>query len=184
MDTIGQLSGGIAHDFNNLLTPIVGSLDMLYRKYQDDERSARMLAGALQAADRARILVSRLLIFARRQHLEAQVVDVSLLVSDMVDLIQRTIGLQVEVVIDIKYDIPPAIVDPHQLELALLNMCVNARDAMPEGGKLTIASDCVDDFEGAPVLPEGNFVRLCVIDTGHGGCQVNRCLGYFASTPV
>lgn len=169
MDTIGQLSGGIAHDFNNLLTPIVGSLDMLHRKYGEDERTVRMLSGALQAAERARVLVNRLLTFARRQHLEAQAVDVGALAEGIVDLIQRTIGPQIEVVIDVRNDIPPANVDPHQLELALLNMCVNARDAMPGGGKLTIANDCVDECDpDLPILPEGKFVRLCVIDTGHG----------------
>lgn len=169
MDTIGQLSGGIAHDFNNLLTPIVGSLDMLHRKYGEDERTVRMLSGALQAAERARVLVSRLLTFARRQHLEAQPVAVAALANSMVDLIQRTIGPQIEVVIDVRDNIPPANVDPHQLELALLNMCVNARDAMPGGGKLTIANDCVDECDpDLPILPEGKFVRLCVIDTGHG----------------
>ncbi|MGH8337525.1 MAG: ATP-binding protein, partial [Gammaproteobacteria bacterium] len=169
METIGQLSGGIAHDFNNLLTPIVGSLDMLYRKYQDDERSVRMLSGALQAAERARVLVSRLLTFARRQHLEAQPVNVGSLTEGMFDLIQRTIGPQVKISIDIADDVPPAHVDPHQLELALLNMCVNARDAMPGGGNLTIAGDVVEGKDGTlPNLPDSSFVRLCVIDTGHG----------------
>lgn len=169
MDTIGQLSGGIAHDFNNLLTPIVGSLDMLYRKYQDDERSARMVSGALQAAERAKVLVSRLLTFARRQHLEAQPVDVASLADGMFDLVQRTIGPQIEVTTEIAANLPPAQVDPHQLELALLNMCVNARDAMPGGGKLTIAADQAHGKDAnIPLPPDAQFVRVCITDNGHG----------------
>lgn len=169
MDTLGQLSGGIAHDFNNLLTPIVGALDMLRRKYNDDERAVRWLSGALQATERARILVNRLLIFARRHHLEARPVDVATLVDEMLDLVRRTIGPQIEIQLDLAENIPAAIVDPHQLELALLNLCVNARDAMPDGGRIVITSDYVLHAMPDPtVLPAGNCIRLSVEDRGHG----------------
>ncbi|MES2781867.1 MAG: PAS domain-containing protein [Pseudomonadota bacterium] len=169
MDTLGQLSGGIAHDFNNLLTPIVGALDMLRRKYPDDERTVRWLSGALQASERARILVNRLLIFARRHHLETRPVDVAALLRDMLDLVRRTIGPQVEIQLDVADHMPAAMVDPHQLELALLNLCVNARDAMPDGGRIIISGDYV--LQAAPdptVLPRGNCIRLSVADSGFG----------------
>jgi PAS domain S-box-containing protein len=169
MDTLGQLSGGIAHDFNNLLTPIVGALDMLRRKHQDDERSSRLLSGALQASERARILVSRLLVFARRHHLEARPVDVAALVRDMLDLVRRTIGPQIQIEVDIADNMPAAIVDPHQLELALLNLCVNARDAMPDGGKIMIFGSFVSDPAPEPTLfSGGKCIRLSVADVGHG----------------
>ena len=169
MDTLGQLSGGIAHDFNNLLTPIVGALDMLRRKYKDDERSVRWLTGALQASERARILVNRLLIFARRHQLEAKPVDVAALLHDMLDLIRRTLGPQVHIQLDIAENMPAALVDPHQLELALLNLCVNARDAMPDGGEIMIACDYVpQSAQDSTVLPGGNGIRLSVADGGIG----------------
>ncbi|MFN3620602.1 PAS domain-containing protein [Sphingorhabdus sp.] len=169
MDTLGQLSGGIAHDFNNLLTPIVGALDMLRRKYKDDERSARWLSGALQASERARILVSRLLIFARRHHLEARPVDVAILVRDMLDLVRRTLGPQFQIHVEMAENMPAALVDPHQLELALLNLCVNGRDAMPDGGMIMITGDHVCQPASDPtMLPGGNFIRLSVEDCGHG----------------
>ena len=169
MDTLGQLSGGIAHDFNNLLTPIVGALDMLRRKYKDDERSVRWLTGALQASERARILVNRLLIFARRHQLETRPVDVAALLRDMLDLVRRTIGPQVQIHLDIAEEMPAALVDPHQLELALLNLCVNARDAMPDGGEIMIACDYVlESAQDATVLPGGNCIRLSVADSGVG----------------
>lgn len=169
MDTLGQLSGGIAHDFNNLLTPIVGALDMLRRKYKEDESAARWLSGALQASERARTLVSRLLIFARRHHLEARPVDVAALVRDMRDLIRRTIGPQIQIDLDLSDEMPAALVDPHQLELALLNLCVNARDAMPSGGRILIKCDyAVPSASDPAVMPSRKYIWLSVTDQGHG----------------
>jgi PAS domain S-box-containing protein len=135
IETLGQLTGGVAHDFNNLLTPIVGALDMLRRQHEADERSNRLISGAMQAAERAATLVQRLLSFARRQHLETRTVDVKSLVEGMHDLMQRTIGPHIAVRIDTAANVPAAKVDPGQLELALLNLAVNARDAMAEAEK-------------------------------------------------
>ncbi len=169
VEAIGQLTAGIAHDFNNLLTPIVGALDLLLRKYHDDARSVRLILGAQQSAERARILVSRLLTFGRRQNLKAQPVAINALAKGMVDMIARTIGSQIDVVVDIADDMPFAMVDANEFELALLNLCVNARDAMPEGGTLTIASDWVDqDDSDTFQLSKGTYVRVCVSDNGHG----------------
>ena len=167
LDTIGQLTGGVAHDFNNLLTPIVGSLERAQKKLQGDERTLRLIGGGLEAAERARLLVTRLLAFARRTHLESQPVDVTKLVSGMTDLIQRSIGPQITVTFGAGRDLPPAQVDPNQFELALLNLAVNARDAMPNGGFLKVWAQQEMVGEGHPTgLPPGSYVRLAVSDTG------------------
>ena len=140
MEAMGQLTGGVAHDFNNLLTPIVGALDMLQRRGVGREREQRLIAGAAQSAERAKTLVQRLLAFARRQPLQAVPVDVAKLVSGMGDLVGSTTGPQIKVVVDAPEDLPAAIADTNQLEMALLNLSVNARDAMPEGGTLRISA--------------------------------------------
>ncbi|ODP36329.1 ATP-binding protein [Sphingomonas turrisvirgatae] len=173
LETIGQLTGGVAHDFNNLLTPITGALDLLGRRYADDPRSARLLDGALQSAERAKTLVQRLLGFARRQALETRPVDLAALIGDMRDLITSSIGPAIELVIDAPAGLPAALADPNQLELAILNLCVNARDAMPNGGTLTLALDQAD-----------GFVRLSVIDTGIGmdAATLARAVEPFYST--
>ncbi|MCA3567665.1 PAS domain S-box protein, partial [Bradyrhizobium sp.] len=133
LETLGQLTGGVAHDFNNLLTPIIGSLDLLRRRHGEDAREARLIDGALAAADRARVLVSRLLAFGRRQMLQPRAVDIAALVGDATEIITRTIGPQVPVRVEVPAGLPMARADPNQLELALLNLAVNARDAMPGG---------------------------------------------------
>src|SRR3954467_8839820 len=128
LETLGQLTGGVAHDFNNLLTPITGALDMLQRKNGDeDKRSARLIANALQAADRATILVQRLLGFARRQTLQTHAVDLAALLGGMRDLVTSAVGPTIEVRIRQERALPAALADPNQLELAILNLCVNAR---------------------------------------------------------
>ena len=139
MEAMGSLTGGVAHDFNDLLTPIVGSLDLLHRKRLGSEREQRLIDGALQSAERARTLVQRLLVFARRQPLQAMAVDVSHLIHGQIDLIGSTLGPAIELKVEEASDLPPAKADLNQLELALLNLAVNARDAMPDGGTLTIA---------------------------------------------
>jgi PAS domain S-box-containing protein len=168
MEAMGSLTGGVAHDFNNLLTPIVGSLDLLQRKGLGGEREQRLIAGAIQSADRARTLVQRLLAFARRQPLQPVAVDVGLLVEGMADLLSSTTGPQVQVVVEVADDLPPAKADPNQLELALLNLGVNARDAMPDGGTLRISA--TRESVGTPggALKLGQYVRLSVADTGTG----------------
>jgi PAS domain S-box-containing protein len=169
LETIGQLTGGVAHDFNNLLTPIVGSIDLLRRKLMGDERAQAMAAAGLQSADRAKLLVNRLLAFARRQTLEPRPVDVGALVQGMRELIERSIGPTIAVEVGAAEDLPAAQVDPNQLELSILNLAVNARDAMPAGGRIVITAslDAVAGAHPAGLRP-GDYVRLSVADTGAG----------------
>jgi CheY-like chemotaxis protein len=169
MESMGQLTGGVAHDFNNLLTPIVGALDMLQRRGLGGEREQRLIAGAAQSAEKAKVLVQRLLAFARRQPLQPVAVDVAKLVTGMADLVSSTTGPQIKVVVDAADELPPAKADPNQLEMALLNLSVNARDAMPEGGTLRISAtaDTVPAGSYAKVRP-GRYVRVSVADTGTG----------------
>jgi signal transduction histidine kinase len=170
LETLGQLTGGVAHDFNNLLTPITGALDILQKKYGDaDERSARLLSNALQAADRAKTLLQRLLGFARRQTLRTHSVDIGALLSGMRDLVSSSVGPTVEVHLRVDPDLSAALVDPNQLELAILNLAVNARDAMPQGGPLTIlAEEVAIGPKSSPKLKPGLYVKLSVIDAGCG----------------
>ncbi|MBB3693291.1 ATP-binding protein [Sphingomonas sp. BK580] len=169
LETIGQLTGGVAHDFNNLLTPITGALDLIGKRYVEDPRAARLIDGALQSAERAKTLVQRLLQFARRQALETRAVDTAALIEGMRDLIASSVGSRVELKLVLPDDLPPALADPNQLELALLNLCVNARDAMPDGGRLTVVAETAAIGPGASLrLAPGAYVRLAVIDTGTG----------------
>ena len=169
LESMGQLTGGVAHDFNNLLTPIIGSLDMLMRRGLGSERERRLIDGALQAAERAKMLVQRLLAFARRQPLQPTAVGLSDLVHGMADLIGSTLGPKINLRVLIADHLPPARADRNQLEMAILNLSVNARDAMSDGGDLTIGatSERIDeDHPGG--LPAGRYVRLSVRDTGIG----------------
>jgi signal transduction histidine kinase/ActR/RegA family two-component response regulator len=170
LETLGQLTGGVAHDFNNLLTPITGALDMLQRKYHDAEpRTVRLIGNALQAADRAKILVQRLLGFARRQTLETKAVDLAALLDGMRDLIASSVGPTIELHVRAEAGLPAALADPNQLELAILNLCVNARDAMPGKGTLTIVAEQVAlGPRSEPGIAPGLYLRLSVIDTGKG----------------
>lgn len=168
LETIGQLTGGVAHDFNNLLTPIVGSLELLRRRLDGDERAHKLAAAGLESAERARILVNRLLTFARQQELETAPVDVAALVEGMRDLIVRSIGPTIKVEVQSANDLPPALVDPNQLELSMLNLCVNARDAMPDGGSLAIAIDLDDQASPFVGATEPHYLRIAVTDTGTG----------------
>ena len=170
LETLGQLTGGVAHDFNNLLTPITGALDLLQRKFGDsDPRTQRLLSNALQAADRAKTLLQRLLGFARRQSLQTQAVDIANLLSGMRDLISSSVGPTIDVRLRCDPEIQPTLVDPNQLELAILNLAVNARDAMPDGGPLTIlAEEVAVGPRSTPKLKPGLYVRLSVIDAGCG----------------
>ena len=168
-EALGQLTGGVAHDFNNLLTPIVGGLDMLQRRISADERTHKILSGALSAAERAQTLVQRLLAFARRQPLQPTAIDVGALIEGMRDLIESTSGPQVKLELQIGGDLPPALADANQLEMALLNLAVNARDAMPDGGLLTVGAAATEIGEGeAEDLEAGSYVRIVIRDTGIG----------------
>ncbi len=169
LETLGQLTGGVAHDFNNLLTPILGALDVLHRKYSDDRRASRLITGALEASERAATLVQRLLSFARRQHLEARAVDVGELIRGIEDLVRRAIATHVDVVVSIGPNLAPAAIDPNQLELAVLNLAVNASDAMPGGGSMSIdVSERSLAKHEIGDLPEGSYIRLAVSDSGTG----------------
>ncbi|MES2492995.1 MAG: response regulator [Pseudomonadota bacterium] len=169
LEAMGQLTGGVAHDFNNLLTPIIGSLDLLQRNETGTARERRAINGALEAAERAKVLVQRLLAFARRQPLRPQPVDLSALVRGMGGLIHTTVGSSINVVIDTPEDVPTALADGNQLEMALLNLCVNARDAMPRGGvlRLAVSLERLAKTAGSPLAP-GSYVRLSIADTGNG----------------
>nr|WP_269141452.1 ATP-binding protein [Sphingomonas sp. IC-56] len=185
MEAMGQLTGGVAHDVNNLLTPIMGSLDLLKRRGVGGEREQRMIDGALQSAERARVLVQRLLAFARRQPLQVTSVDVHKLVEGMADLVASTSGPRVQLELNLSPELPPAKADANQLEMALLNLAVNSRDAMPDGGRLTLAAaaETVDSGRRAQLAP-GDYVRVSVADTGAGMDEATlaRCIEPFYST--
>ncbi len=183
IETLGQLTGGVAHDFNNLLTPIVGALDVAQRSLADQPRAHRLVSGAIQAADRARILVQRLLAFSRRQHLQPKAVDIAALVNGVSDLIHRSIGPRIRLTVDIDPDLPPAMVDPNQLELALINLAVNARDAMPDGGTLVITARAESLADHAR-LGDGLFICIAVADNGTGMTQtvIDRAIEPFFTT--
>jgi signal transduction histidine kinase len=166
LETLGQLTGGVAHDFNNLLTPVIGNLDLLRRKLADDPRASRLVESALQAASRAATLVQRLLAFARRQDLQPRSVSIASLLEGMTDMISRSLGPTIDVEMSISPDLPAARVDPNQLELAILNLAVNARDAMPSGGRLTITAAIA--VAESPRIEAGEYVRISVSDTGVG----------------
>jgi signal transduction histidine kinase/CheY-like chemotaxis protein len=174
LEAMGQLTGGVAHDFNNLLTPIIGSLDLLQRRKVGGEREQRMITGALQSADRARMLVQRLLAFARRQPLKPEPVDVSALIMGMRDLVATTSGPQVELRLDVPVCLPLAVADPHQIEMAILNLSVNARDAMPNGGLLTLSASRRSPGADHRDVAEGSYVVIAVADTGTGMDETTR----------
>jgi PAS domain S-box-containing protein len=169
LESMGQLTGGVAHDFNNLLTPILGTLDLLQRRGVGGEREQRLIRGAHQSAERAKTLVQRLLAFARRQPLQATTIDVGALVTGLAELLVSTIGPNVAVILAIDPDLPPAKADPHQLEMALINLGVNARDAMEGEGQIRIAATrAAVAADEVPGLGEGVYVRLSVRDSGKG----------------
>jgi PAS domain S-box-containing protein len=185
LEAMGQLTGGVAHDFNNLLTPIVGGLDMLQRRGVGDERAQRQIIWALQAAERARALVQRLLAFARRQPLQPTAVDVGALVEGIADLVSSTSGPRIRLELDVASALPAARADVNQIEMAILNLAVNARDAMPDGGTLTISAQRDDVGQGhRSKLPAGIYVKLAVSDTGVGMTEeiLSRAIEPFFST--
>jgi signal transduction histidine kinase/CheY-like chemotaxis protein len=159
LESMGQLTGGVAHDFNNLLSPIIGGLDMLQRRGIGDERAQRTIDAALASAERAKTLVQRLLAFARRQPLQPRAVDVGELISGMTALLESTLGPRISLSLDVVDDSPFAMADPNQLEMALLNLTLNARDAMNGEGSLAISVKPASD---AP------SVLICVSDSGCG----------------
>jgi len=173
MEAVGQLTGGIAHDFNNLLTGIVGSLDLLQTRLNQGrtDNVARYIDAAMTSANRAAALTHRLLAFARRQPLIPKIVDADQLVGSLEDLLRRTIGETIDLSIVASKDLWRTLCDPNQLESALLNLAINARDAMPDGGNLTIATANarLDGVSAdTPALAPGDYVCIAVTDTGTG----------------
>ncbi|WP_197076500.1 PAS domain-containing protein [Luteimonas sp. FCS-9] len=176
LEAMGQLTGGVAHDFNNLLTPIFAALELARDPDARPERRARMVAVAQRSAERAATLVQRLLAFARRQPLQPVDVDVGPLIAGMAELIGSSSSPRVRLALDIADDLATAIADPNQLEMALLNLGVNACDAMPEGGVLTLAARNARvgvDAHDAELAP-GDYVVVSVADTGHGMDEATR----------
>ncbi|HEX4179989.1 MAG TPA: PAS domain S-box protein [Caulobacteraceae bacterium] len=174
MEAIGQLTGGIAHDFNNLLTGIIGAMDILKRRiaagrYED---TPRFMDAAVTSANRAAALTHRLLAFARRQPLDPKVVDVNQLVKGMEDMLRRTLGERIQLATHLPGDLWPTLTDAHQLENAILNLAINARDAMPDGGRLTIAtvneSFAEAERGGEREIEPGEYSVIAVSDTGVG----------------
>ena len=165
IEAIGQLTGGVAHDFNNLLMVILGGLSVLDRQ-EDPRRRQRILDGMRHAAERGASLSRQLLAFSRRQALQAEAVDLRAHINGMSEFLGRALSGDVQVESDMPGDLWPVMVDPGELELVVLNLCVNARDAMPHGGRITLRARNV--VEGGERGPAGDFVRLDVQDTGTG----------------
>ncbi|MDB5375236.1 MAG: domain S-box protein [Belnapia sp.] len=188
MEAVGQLTGGIAHDFNNLLTGIIGSLALLKKRVAEGRAAevGRYVEAATTSAQRAAALTQRLLAFARRQPLDPRPVDVAALLGSMEELLRRTIGEQIALAIDIEPPLQPTLCDPNQLENAILNLAINARDAMPEGGALRIHAeqarlDADDD------LPPGDYICISVTDTGVGmapGVMARAFDPFFTTKPT
>lgn len=188
MEVIGQMTGGVAHDFNNLLTAVLGNLELATRRGKD-ENIRRYLEGATQAAQRGAKITSQLLAFSRTQRLQTEPIDLNAIVTAMGDLLFRTIGATVRIETILERSLWPATADPSQIESVILNLAVNARDAMPDGGRLTIATANIPhgDRSKPAELPPGDYVSVCVKDTGTG--MTEEVLGkafepFFTTKPV
>jgi signal transduction histidine kinase/CheY-like chemotaxis protein len=169
LQAVGQLAGGVAHDFNNLLATILGSLELIERRVQgEDDRLRTLLTRAMDAVQRGAQLTSRLLAFSRRQRLAARPTDLNRLITDLVTLASSTLGRRVRIETELAPDLWPALADPSQVEAAILNLALNARDAMPQGGVLSLATgnESVTDPDGD--AEPGDYVRISVSDTGIG----------------
>lgn len=193
MEAVGQLTGGIAHDFNNMLTGVIGALSIIKRRIAANRLDDldKFLDAASSSATRAAALTHRLLAFSRQQSLDRQPVDVTKLVGSMEDLFRRTLGEQVELLVNVMPDISKAVTDANQLESAILNLVINARDAMPEGGKLTIEATNVvfaeADLVRGETLKPGSYVVLAVSDTGIGMSQatIEKAFNpFFTTKPI
>jgi PAS domain S-box-containing protein len=185
LEAMGQLTGGVAHDFNNLLTPIIGSMDLLRRRGVGGVREQRLISAAFESAQRAKVLVQRLLAFARRQPLQSAVIDVGMLVKGLTELLSSTIGPQIALQIEGTDGASNAKADSNQLEMAILNLAVNARDAIKGAGVITITVSCrsLSDGDVADLVP-GRYVHLLVADSGHGmdAATLARAVEPFFST--
>jgi PAS domain S-box-containing protein len=168
MEAVGQLTGGIAHDFNNMLTVIAGNLELLEGKLGAEPRLLRLVSAASLAARRAEKLTQQLLTFSRRQQLRPQPVDFNQIIIGLDDLLHRTVGETIEVRTLLSSELWPALADPNQLETALLNLVLNARDAMEAGGRITLETANVEVGRGDAELAPGGYAMLAIADTGQG----------------
>ncbi|HEX3536383.1 MAG TPA: response regulator [Stellaceae bacterium] len=169
VESLGQLTGGVAHDFNNLLMAVLGNLEILRKRLPDDDKQLRLIDGAIQASERGATLTKRMLAFARRQELRPETVDVPELVANMVEMLGRSLGPTIQISMEFESNVPPTRVDPNQLELAILNLALNARDAMPRGGQLTISARRAQVADGEiPGLAPGDYICVAESDTGTG----------------
>lgn len=168
MEAIGQLTGGIAHDFNNLLMAILGSLQILRKRMPNDPSLSPLVDNAIQGAERGAALTQRMLAFSRRQDLNMQAVDIPALVTELMDFMQRSLGSTVRIETRLAEHLAHVMTDPVQLETALLNLVVNARDAMPGGGAIIIEAREIDIPARRGSLKPGRYVELSVADTGEG----------------
>ena len=168
MQAIGQLSGGIAHDFNNLLTVILGNLEIVRKRAADDPRITRLLDNATQGALRGVSLTQRMLAFARRQELKTESVEIPALIQGITGLMRSSLGPAVSIETRFAPELEPVMADVNQLELAVLNLATNARDAMPDGGKLIISAQTHEVHDQKLSLTAGRYVCLSVTDTGEG----------------
>jgi PAS domain S-box-containing protein len=167
MEAVGQLTGGIAHDFNNLLMAVLGSLELVRKRLPDDGRTRSLLENAVEGARRGVSLTKRMLAFARRQELKQERIDVAELVRGMAELMQRSLGPGIEIETRFPLAALPVIADANQLEMALLNLAVNARDAMPEGGQIIISAR-EESILSANGLRPGQYIALTITDRGTG----------------
>ena len=170
LESIGKLTGGIAHDFNNLLTAVIGSLELLRKQLPcSDERAHGLLDNALHGAERGSALTQRMLAFARRQELNMKAVRLRPLVEGMFGMLERSLGPAIRLVTDVPESLPPVHTDVNQLETALLNLALNARDAMDDSGTIRIAARVASKAADVPHdLPPGEYVAISVIDDGYG----------------
>ena len=168
MDAIGQLTGGIAHDFNNLLTAVLGSLELARRRVADDPALIRLIDNATRGAQRGSALTQRMLAFARRQELKSEAIDIPDLVRGMTELLERSLGPAVGIETRFPLSLPPVKADANQLEMCVLNLAVNARDAMPEGGSVVLAARASKFARDDGTSPPGNYICISVADTGQG----------------
>jgi signal transduction histidine kinase/CheY-like chemotaxis protein len=183
MESVGQLTGGIAHDFNNLLMAVMGNLEILRKRVPEEPGLRRLIDGAVQGAQRGASLTQRMLAFARQQDLKTTAADLGALVGGMEELLVRSLGPHIDLHLHVEPDLPPAQVDANQLELALLNLAINARDAMPDGGLIDIRVD-QRHSDGGDQLRPGNYLRVQLADTGVGmdAATLGRAVEPFFST--
>ncbi|RXT25354.1 hybrid sensor histidine kinase/response regulator [Rhizobium leguminosarum] len=168
MEAIGQLTGGIAHDFNNLLMAVLGSLEILKKRMPQDLSLTSLVDNAMQGAQRGAALTQRMLAFSRRQELHMEPIDVSGLVRGMMDILSRSLGPLTVIETSFPVRLPTIMTDPNQLEMAILNLVVNARDAMPSGGRIVLRASEESVSSGKSPLPPGRYVRIAVVDEGEG----------------